>query len=425
MLETLKDLETFALERRRAAKAAGPVTSQNAGTATVLAGQKFRGLMDDTIAQSQWLRYGVHIVSVDPGTTIIPIRNFDGVRWRFLPAADEGNPNFDATVLPTDREVAFTPAHAAIEIRHTRTAQQRYKSLLGSDLRRSDEKGLATAFGNNLARAVIRGDVTSTDTSLNGITGFYNRAQAQGQTLDLSDNVGGVAVARPFDPDELFWRALQVMPVGLRTPRLRWYANPDLWIQWGRWLANSGTQERNRDEIAKKALIDGAVDGPIGRPGLSIPDWPNDDGPTAAANTAIDDGDQTLTIGVANVLPNVNSYAGRRVRVMYTPTQVSEDLAVVRTAGANLVETVGALGQVGALDVVPANYSAKVIDETSLAVADPFGVLLAMENVVRAYRTFNERSEATGLIVHADLDHRLLRPDAVVFVSGFYVPQFS
>jgi hypothetical protein len=391
------------------------------GTATLINGTRFRGLMDDTLSLSQWLRYGVHFMEVDVGATSLQVQNFDNARWQHVPDAQDGDPGFDATRRPTYREVAFNPQHFVMELEVNLRAQRKARSWLNADLDRVSEEGFARGLGNNLARSVVLGDTTSADDSLNGFDGIYVHAQAQGRTLSLATNVGGVLVASAFDPDVLFWQAMRRMPDGLRSGRLRWYGHSDLWIQWARWLSNSGTDQRYRDGLAEQALTQGKAPGPMGYPLLSIPDWPHEEGPQAVPTAVADDGDGTMTVRVATVLPDANDYTGRRVRVRLVATGAFEDLTVVRVGGQNQALTAGSLGQ-AVISVVAADYLVEVIDETAVMLADPFGILLPVENEIQVYRDFDIRGLNKGLVAHAYCDQRLLRPDGVVLVTGIFLP---
>jgi len=409
------------MARRRAEKGSGPTTVQNFGTGTLINGTRFRGLLDDTVSTAKWFRHGVHMVEVDPGQQNLQIENWEAVRWQHIPDGSEGDPNFDATVEPALREVSIDTKHHVLEMQIGKRAQRKAKAWLNADLQRQRELGFATAFGNNMARTMVRGDTTSADPSLNAYNGIYVNAQAQGRTLNLASNVGGVMVAQAFTP-EVFWEALKLLPEGLRSQMLRWYANDLLWIEWARFLSNTDTNERLRDQIAEDALINGIIKGPINRPGLSIPDWPADDGPSADPTAVVDDGDGTMTVRVASILPDATDHSGRRVRVTLDSTGAYEDLRVTRSGGQNIVETAGALGQ-AVISAVAADYTVKVIDETSIVLANPFGILGLIENEVEVYRTFDERGLNHGTIAHTWTDQRLLRPDAVVFVNGIYLPQ--
>ena len=129
-----------------------------------------------------------------------------------------------------------------------------------------------------------------------------------------------------------------------------------------------------------------------------------------------------MTVGVANVLPNATDHSGRRVRVTHTNGSF-EDLTVVRNGGANEVETAAFFGQ-AVFDNVAANYTTKIIDETTLMLADPAGILAPMENQIRVYRKFDTKAETHNTIAHTDIDAcEFLRPDAVVLTTGFFLPR--
>ena len=419
----LQSLTEWAAKRRRSRKAAGAITTGNFSTSSVVNGVRFRQLLDDTVATSQWLRGGVHMLAVDPGVTKIPVNNWENVRWQHRPDDTEGDGGFDATVRPASREVDINAQHYVMEMSLGKRAKRRAAALIpGTDLQRSGEIGFARAFGNNLARTVVRGDTGSADTSLKGITGLWLRSQQEARSYSFAQSVGGVMVAQQFDPDQAFLAAYELLPEGLRSERLRWYANDRLWTQYGRWVGNSGTSERFRDEEARRAYFDAQARTPLGRSGLSVPDWPADEGPSANAGGITDNGDGTLTARVNGVLPDANSYAGRRVRLTKKSSGVSEDLTVQRVNGQNVVTTTGSLSQ-AAISVVAADYTTKVIDETSLLLADPFGILLAMENQVEVYRSFNVKALTADTVAHALIDVRLLRSDAIARTDGIYLPR--
>jgi len=416
-------IQEFA-KRLRSLKGDGPMTTLNTGTASFINGTFFRGLMDDTVSLSKWLRAGAHMIEVDPGQESIQVGNWDDVRWTHIPDADEGDPTaFDATVRPTYREVLIACQHMGMEMELSMRNQKKVKARLNADLRRESEVGFATALGNNMARSFIRGDVTSADPSLNGFDGLRVRAAAQGRVVSLADNVGGVLVATAFDPNTAFQTALLQMPEGLRTDKLRWYGHNNLWLEWMRWLQASGTAERTRDGLARDALVDGVIPPANGYLPLQIPQWPADEGPQGVPDAVADDGDGTMTIRVNVILPDLNDYSGRRVRVTYLPNGEFENLTVAQpVVGQNAVETAGSLGQpAAALDVVAANYTVEVIDETTLMLVDPYNCLLPVENEMLAIKSFEGRGLTYNDIVHAFMDSRLLRPDAVVLLTGIWV----
>ncbi|MFH1566422.1 MAG: hypothetical protein ABIL09_00365 [Gemmatimonadota bacterium] len=417
------------VRRLGALKGDGPMTTANTGTASYIAGTFFRGLIDDTVALSPWMKAGANIVEVDPGQESIQAQNFDDARWVGIAAGDEGDPTaFDATVRPTSREVLFQTQHHAMQLSITYQDQKKARARLGTDLRRQSEEGFARALGNNLARTWIRGDTTSADPSLNLVNGLRIRAAAQGRVTSLAQNVGGVLVARAFNPDLIFPQAAQAMPVGRRSNMLRWYAHPDLWLRYGEWLSNMGTVERVRDRVAEEAMSGQLTVKPQGYAPLQVPQWPADEGPQGAPDAVNDDGDGTITLRVNVVLPDINDYSGRRVRVTYLTNGQFEDLVVVQNAlgpyaGLNSIETAGALGQpAAAIDVVAAHYRVEVIDETSVLLMNPRAALLLMDNVMLAFKKFDAIGLNFDTIVHAFIDCQLLQPDAVVLLTGFWLP---
>ena len=147
-----------------------------------------------------------------------------------------------------------------------------------------------------------------------------------------------------------------------------------------------------------------------------------DEGPSGTPDSVVDDADGTLTARVNVILPDTTSRAGRRVRITYELSGAYEDLTVARVAGQNVVNSAGDLGQT-VISGTASNYTVEVIDETSIMLADPFGVLMPVVNNVRVYKDFDARGEAFADIAHMDLTANLLRPDAVVYVNGFYLPR--
>lgn len=409
---------------RTALKGSGPQTSANSGGPLLIAGRSFTKLMDETASVSQWLGKGMRLVPVETGQETIELQDFGDQYWTGVDPSTEGDPNTEGRVTPDSREVSVATGHYVFEVATTRKAARRIKAKTGSDLIAVTDEGFKRQLGNNFARTAILGDLNSTDPSLNQSDGLVVRAQRGEITvIDLSDNVGGVAVARAFDPDTVFHRASDELPEAFQG-NCRWYGNKKLWSRYARWLSNSGTTERMRDAMAADALTQQMAPGPLGYPLLSVPQWPTTDGASGTPDAIVLPGGGVIRARVNVVLPDTNSYAGRRVRLTLIANAAFEDCTVYRNGGQNLIQTTGALAQ-AVISGNAAAYTVKVIDESSVMLTDPNNCLLIVEDKLRVYRQFDGRSETLSRMVHADMGGQFLKPEAGVLITGFYLQQIA
>jgi len=402
-------------------KAAGPMTAGNSGGARMLTGRRFVALLNETVNRSNVLRHGCRMATIAPGQSTIDFLNFDGQFWQHVP---EDGDAIAVSREPTYREVDVDPGHYKMDLELTRYAQRRVQSLTGSDLKAQAREGFKAAFGNSMARTLINGDKTSSDSGLNGSDGICTRAEAGGmQIVDLSQVIGGVRVAQSYDATKIYPRALEALERPFRSKALRLYTPPDEIIHYGNWKQ---AQHPSADTLVKQILDNGMTAGPWGMPVVEVDHWPELIGPNGAPTAVVDDGDGTMTVRVATILPDAYDAGAdnRRVRITLKATGAYELCTVAHVGGQNLIYTTGALGQT-VISAVASDYDVQVADERSLILSDPNNLVLALADQILALAALDSDKPSEITKVHCWMDSVIVRPEAAVLLKGYFYPNLA
>lgn len=287
-------------------------------------------------------------------------------------------------------------------------------------------RAFAKAMGNDMARWTLRGDTSLAASSrLNRLLrqrdGWLKKARASGVR---STTTRGSAFS-----NDLFYAMLAAMPEQYREDaNLRWLMCSQLDIGWQQTLSGYAA---NASQLGERQLTERRRFSPLGIDQLIVPQMPTDlgysvlSGSTADPDTITDDGDGTITADVSTALGGYAvGNAGRRVKITYDATGQSETLIVVNSGGANVIHTVGSLGQ-STISGTEADYTLDLADITPALLTNPGNLFLVMLDQVRAYRKFEQEFERWRVDVYYEADAGIFNEDAIVLQDGVVAPSFS
>jgi len=266
----------------------------------------------------------------------------------------------------------------------------------------------AIQLGNDVADIVINGDKT-----LDSLT-RRNRLRRGIDGLAKQSDAGNIynALGQAWGQG-IFAAMLDKMPDRFANdPNLRWLFNRRLNINWHASLTNVNTTERMRSGLGDQVISTPINVPPLGVSQLIVPQISSNEGISAAPDT-ITDNTTYLTARVNSILVDTTDSTGRKVKITYKPTGLSEICTVVYVSTENTILTVGLLGQT-TVDTAAANYVVQIYDETHLYLMNPKSLTLVYCSEWRSYREFNKDYDRFEITTYLELDVLLPTADAVV-----------
>lgn len=303
---------------------------------------------------------------------------------------------------------------AELVITHEQLREAR-KMPTGGDWETKIITSWQTQLGNNVADAVVNGQLASPDDSLNGFDGILAQLQAGSNVV----NRGGA----PFDKRNF-------PAIYDRIPR-KWRNDKSMM----KWFYADRIDNWYRDQLTTKqtGLGDDATStastiAPMGIKPILVPQISDEDGPTAIAPTSVADNTTYLTIVLTTLVTagDPASHAlgvGRRFLVEFPDTGQTEIVEGYLNGSSLLtVDTAGLLGQTGTPSTTAGDYTVRPADETTIILGDPMGLSIIWLDEWRMYREYKPKDDQLDITVYLELAFLAPTPEMFVLATNIAAP---
>lgn len=379
-----------------------------------------RSLIDLTVNEHEWMS-GMQVETVEEKVGHAPLINF--TQRTLFPTGTNL-----AVIRPTKPVTLNIPyqtramrADLVIDKDHLRQAK-RYGITDVGDLIR---KGWTNAIRNDLADIVINGDESLHDPD-NGVIAAndvdLSRSGNDGlMKLTASDVHSFDAEGASFEVGVFDKLHRDMMPTRYHGLPLKWWANPSVRMAYASALMKSQSPIQ---PLPAQAHTQQVVTDPLGIPymgGTGIPQMTTAGGPSAAPDT-VTDSTGYVTLDCATAFGGYAAgHAGRKVRVLYTPTGVEQSGTV--TDGTTTLDFAASdyFGQVAA-DTTASHYIVYVADETTVIEADPRNFALLFYIDWEAEVDYDKRLRKFSWMLHMDWDFVKVTGDSIARMNRLKLP---
>jgi hypothetical protein len=276
---------------------------------------------------------------------------------------------------------------------------------------------IAKGLRQDMSKLVFRGDTT-----LPGTSRLNRLLHTQDGLLKLADSGQVIDKSGKGLGDGMFSVMEDAMPEEFHdADNLKWIFNSKVDATWRLMLGLD-----RKTGIGDTVVTTGGNNlTPSGIPKLISNSIPRNMGPSGTPDSITDD-TGNLIARVNALLPDATDSTGRRVKITYKPTGVSETLTVSYDGSShNIITTVGMLGQ-DAVDTTAANYTIQIQDETACFLMNPKGLAMVVtNNDWEAYREFNVQLRAWVLTFYYNVAVLLPQPESVVYLKRLSLPQIT
>jgi hypothetical protein len=143
-------------------------------------------------------------------------------------------------------------------------------------------------------------------------------------------------------------------------------------------------------------------------------------GPTPVAPTSAAAQGAGIRLVLTTLVADATVATGRLVKVTYKPNSITETIAITRPSTANVIDTVGKLGQT-IVSTTASDYEVTFADESSIWLGNPKGLHQIIWLNMRAYRKFNQDADRWEIKVYNSLDFKVPTPEMFVDFSRVQV----
>lgn len=375
-------------------------------------------LMNEVVTESEWMG-GVQTIPMDSPKGNAPI--LDWTTPALFPGKE--NKGFEKLAQPATRKMPYQCETARSDIAITKQELRRARTIGITDFETVIRQAWAKAMGNTLADILINGDmaispiVTDIDLSRTINDGILKLTNSGANILN---GAGSLFSAK------LFAKMRDMMPGRYKSlAGMKWLVNPALVDDYANaigFINTSGSIIGATQDALQKPSRNLAP--PHGVPFLEVPQISVNQGANAAADAA------SAQTGFTRVRCDTafggyaSGKAGRGVRVVYLPTG-EERTGVVADVSSHLEFDASDYFGLPAANTTASNYRVYVYDETTAILTNPQNIAIVYSDQwdQEAWWEANERT--LYLSTMAEIDFIIVRPQAVVKVTGIKRPAVS
>lgn len=354
---------------------------------------------------NQWMSKITTVTTANPAGQYPIIDAFDVVSE----AVGENDPTPVTSTLPTRNVEYFTRKVKSGWVITTEQIETAAASGI-TDFEAQIDEAFAIAMGNDWARLAINGDASLPGTTrlnklLRRCDGFKKKLAAGANV----QNCGGKAL------DNEIWTAmLASVPEQYRNDEgMEWMYNDMIDILFHKSLTYVSTPTVTRDDIAGDILVRGSKVRPLNKPVNIINQISAMQGPTPVAPTSAAAQGNGIRFVLTSLVADATVATGRMVKVTYKPNSMSEIVAITRPSTANVIDTVGKLGQT-VVSTTNTDYEVTFADESNIWLGNPKGLHQIVWLTMRAYRKFNQDADRWEIVVYNHLDFQVPTPEMFV-----------
>lgn len=354
---------------------------------------------------NQWMSRITTVTTATPSGSYPIIDAFDVVSE----AVGENDGTPVTSVLPTRSVDYFTRKIKSGWVITTEQIETAAASGI-TDFEAQIDEAFATAMGNDWARLAINGDTTLPPVDrmnrlLRRCDGFKKKLAAGANV----QNCGGKVL------DNEIWTAmLASMPEQFRNDEgMEWMYNDMVDILFHKSLTYVSTPTVTRDDVAGDILVRGSKVRPLNKPVNIINQLSAMQGPTPVAPTSAAAQGNGIRFVLTSLVADATVATGRLVKVTYKPLSITETVAITRPSTANVIDTVGKLGQT-VVSTTATDYEVTFADESNIWLGNPKGLHQIVWLTMRAYRKFNQDYDRWEIVVFNHLDFQVPTPEMYV-----------
>lgn len=372
----------------RVKKDSGTITSGTDNFGGIMPRAAVLDMMNLVYAQDAWIAQ-LNRVPVSSRIGSVPIFDLTG---NVSEMVGEDDPT-QIKKRPSTRNVPYSVKMFKADYSVTLTQLQDAETLGFSNFEQTIATAIATAIGNDKANLIMNGNDALGDTT------SMNRLLRAFDGLSISCDGANVynAAGKAFDKG-VFNAILQKMPEPYRSlPNLRWWYNTLVDAKWREKAASVVTG------LGDRALTQTAIEPPLGRQPLIIPQISDVQGPTAIAPTSAADKTTYVELVLTTLVTAVHvataaAGVGRMFKVTCKTTGLSE-ICVGYLDTTLRVITTGLLGQT-TVSTTNTDYEVCLYDETEIYLGDPKSITIVDLYEMEWYREFNKDLRRWDIVIY-------------------------
>lgn len=373
----------------RVKKDSGTILSETENFGGIMPKPAVLDMINLTYKQNAWLAELDNIPVTSPNG-YVPVFDLTGNVSEMVGENDGTQIRRKPTLINAPYAVKMFKADYSVTLKQLQDAE----TLGFADFEQKIAEAIATAIGNDKANLIMNGN-----TALNALTSMNRLLRAFDGLGILCDSANVISGGGKAFDKGMFNALLQNMPEPYRSqPNLRWWCNTIIDAKWREKIATVATG------LGDQSLTRTAIEPPLGRQPMIVPQISDVQGPTAIAPTASPTDKTTYinfvltTLVTAGHVATAAAGAGRLFKVTCKTTGISETCTGVLDTTLQ-INTAGLLGQT-TVSTTASDYEVGLCDETDVYLGDPKSVKVIDLYEMEWYREFNKDFRRWDIVIY-------------------------